>query len=390
VRRATGIALVIGLAGLAAAVAYAGAGAVVRALGSLGPGGLLLLILAHLPVLALMGLAWWLAAGDDPPATRMRFLWARLVRDAAAETLPFLQFGGVLLGVRALGQGRAVAVLGAAAACIDGLIELGAKLPYVLAALAALLALAPHSRLERPLLLALLATAAMVAIPLLVRRSLGGLLTRAVSVLGRRLPAMLSLDEGGIRVEIRASFERILRPRGRLWWAFILHLLSWFLGAAEAWLTFRLLGQEVTWLQALALDGAVVGLRTFGLMVPAAAGVQEASYLVAAAVLGISPPAAVAAALARRGRDLLLGIATLSSAAAFDARIVALPRSTAATGVPPVEGGGARGPCGRWHPPFLPMRENGAVARLLMRGLAGRASKGRAGCSRAPGDDHEV
>ena len=51
---------------------------------------------------------------------------------------------------------------------------------------------------------------------------------------------------------------------------------------------------------------------------PAAAGVQEASYLLAAAVFGITPAAAIAASLARRARDLVLGVATLAIAAVGD------------------------------------------------------------------------
>jgi hypothetical protein len=148
---------------------------------------------------------------------------------------------------------------------------------------------------------------------------------RAVSALSRRLPAMLRLDErAAIGGEVRDSFESSLGQRGRLWSAFALHLLCWYLGAVETWAIFWLLRQDVTWLQALAMDGAVATLRMFGLMVPAAAGVQEASYLVAAAVLGIPPPTAIAAALSRRARDLALGGATLSVAVIGKARLAAL------------------------------------------------------------------
>ena len=47
-----------------------------------------LLALLHLPMVVLMGFAWRLASGDDPPASLARFLWARFVRDAAGEVLP--------------------------------------------------------------------------------------------------------------------------------------------------------------------------------------------------------------------------------------------------------------------------------------------------------------
>ena len=318
-RRATGIALVIGLAAVVVAVVHAGAGAVARAVENVRLGGLLLLVALHLPIVMLMGVAWWLASGDDPPAARSRFLWARFVRYAGAEVLPFLQFGGVLLGLRALGRGRAVAVRGAVAASIDGVVELTAQLPYVLAALLSVLALAPHSRLARPLFLWWCATGGFVAILLCARGSLSGWVDRVARAISRRLPAIIALDGPGTGADIRGSFDLILRERGRLWSAFALHLCCWCLGAAETWVVFRLLGVDLTLLQALAIDGTVAALRTFGFMVPAALGVQEASYLLAATVFGIPPAAAVAASLARRARDLVLGVGTLGIVVVGDA-----------------------------------------------------------------------
>jgi putative membrane protein len=318
VQRRTAIALVIGLAATVAAVIYAGAGAVGQAIATLHLSGLLVLVLLHLPSVVLMGFAWWLASGSDPPASPSRFVWARFVRDAAGELLPFLQLGGIVFGLRALGRGRTIAV-GAVSASVDGIIELAAKLPYVLATLLTLLALAPHSRLARLLSVAVAATGVLVAGVLLARRSLSASLQGMARAVRERWPDVLSLEDGSDAWDLQACFHRILSQRGRLWWAFALHLCCWCLGAGEAWVTFRLLGVDLTLWQALAVDGTVAGLRTFGWLVPAAAGVQEASYLLAAAVFGISPAAAIAASLARRARDLLLGVGTMGIAAVGDA-----------------------------------------------------------------------
>ena len=317
-RRRTAIALVIGLAAVVAAVIYAGAGAVAQAIASLHLSGLLVLVLLHLPSVVLMGLAWRLASGADPPASQSRFVWARFVRDAAGELLPFLQLGGIVFGLRALGRGRTIAV-GAVSASVDGVIELAAKLPYAFATLLTLLALAPQSRLARLLALAVAATGGLVAIVLLARRSLGASLQGMARAVSERWPALLALDEGPDAYNIQACFQRIISQRGRLWSAFALHLCCWCLGALEAWVTFRLLGVDLTVWQALAVDGTVVGLRTFGWLVPGAAGVQEASYMLVGAVFGISPAAALAASLARRARDLVLGVATMGIAAVGDA-----------------------------------------------------------------------
>ena len=319
-QRRTVIALIAGFAAVAATVLYAGAGAVVHAIASLRLSGLLLLVLVHVPMVALMGCAWRLAAGREPPASRWRFVWARFVRDAAAELLPFLQLGGVLFGVRALGRGRAITV-GAVSAGIDGVIELCAKVPYALAALVALLLLAPHSRLTRPLSLALAATAIFVGVLLFARRSLTASLESMARAVSARWPEVFSLADGPLDRQIRLSFEQILRERGHLWAGFALHLLCWFLAAGELWITFRLLGIDLSVSEALAIDGTVAGLRTFGWMVPASAGVQEASYLLAAAVFGIPAAAGIAASFARRARDLLLGLATLAAAALADTNL---------------------------------------------------------------------
>jgi putative membrane protein len=318
VQRGTVIALTIGVAAVAAAVIRTGAGAVAQALERLHLSGLLVLALLHLPIVVLMGFAWRLASGEVPPASPSRFVWARFVRDAAGEVLPFLYLGGVVFGVRALGRGRAI-TLGAVSACIDGVIELTAKLPYVLAALLTLLALGPQSHFTRLLALALAATGVVVASLAAARRPLGASLGAMARAVSSRWPAVLSLDGGGAGRDVQACFDRILRQRPRLWSGFALHLCCWCLGAGEAWVIFRLLGVDLTFSQALAIDGTVVGLRTFGFMVPAAAGVQEVSYMLAAAVFGISPAAAIAASLARRARDLVLGIGTLGIAAIGDA-----------------------------------------------------------------------
>ena len=323
VQRGTLIALTIGVAAVAAAVIRAGAGAVAQALESLHLSGLLVLALLHLPIVVLMGFAWRLASGDDPPASPSRFVWARFVRDAAGEVLPFLYLGGVIFGVRALGRGRAI-TLGVVSACIDGVIELTAKLPYVLAALLTLLALGPQTHFTRLLSLAFAATCVVVASLAVGRRSLGASLGTMAQAVSSRWPAVLSLDEGDAGRDLQACFDRILRQRPRLMSGFALHLCCWCLGAGEAWVIFRLLGVDLSLSQALAIDGTVVGLRTFGFMVPAAAGVQEVSYMLAAAVFGIPPAAAIAASFARRARDLMLGVGTLGIAAIGDASFALL------------------------------------------------------------------
>ena len=322
------VGLLLGAAVLAATLIYAGAGAVVRTLEGLRLTGLLVLVLAHLPIVALMGVAWRLAAGIDTLAPAPRFMWARLVRDAAAETLPFSQIGGFVLGVRALRLSGPAVLRGVLSMSVDLVVELGAKLPYVLAGVLVLFALAPGSGLMRPLGIGLLLTAAAVAVPVLWRRRLGDAFERAIRRISQRWPVLASLRRAHAQGDINIVLDDILSRRARLAAGFSLHLLCWFLGAAELWLVFHLLGRPVSAARALVIDSVVAGLRTFVFMVPAAAGVQEASYVLACAVFGIVPAAAVAASLARRARDLTMGAATLALAAGTDRALIRGRRET--------------------------------------------------------------
>jgi glycosyltransferase 2 family protein len=322
------VGLILGAAVLAATLIYAGAGAVVRTLEGLRLTGLVIIVLAHLPIEALMGIAWRLAAGTAPTASPRRFMWARLVRDAAAETLPFSQVGGFVLGVRALRLSGSAALRGVLSMSVDLIVELGAKLPYALAGLLALVALAPASGLMRPLGLGLALTLLAVVVPVLWRRPLGEAFQRVIRTVSQRWPALASLRRTHADGDINTVLDDILSRHARLASAFALHVLCWFLGAAELWLVFHLLGKPLSAPRALVIDSVVAGLRTFVFMVPAAAGVQEASYVLACAVFGIAPAAAVAASLARRARDLTLGAATLGVALGTDRAIIRGRRET--------------------------------------------------------------
>ena len=322
------VGLILGAAVLAGTLLYAGAGAVMHTLEGLHLTGLLIIALVHLPVEALMGISWRLASGSIHTASPRRFMWARLVRDAAAETLPFSQLGGFVLGVRALRLSGAAALRAVLSMSVDLIVELGAKLPYVLIGLWVLFATAPGSGLMRPLAIGLVLTAAAVAAPILARRRLGNALDRLIRKISQRWPVLASQRQLHVHGDANAVLDDILSQRGRLALAFGLHLLCWFLGAAELWLIFALLGEPVSAPEALVIDGIVAGLRTFVFMVPVAAGVQEASYVLACAVFGLPPAAAVAASLARRARDLTLGAATLGIAVGTDRAIIRGPRET--------------------------------------------------------------
>ena len=299
-------AFVAGLAVLAALAMYAGAGSVARAFATLGISGLLIIVLVHLPVEALMGWAWWMIGRDLPGAARRKFISARFVRDAAAETLPFSQLGGFVLGVRALHLGRVGAIGGAVSMSVDLVMELWSKLVYFVVGLLALLALVPGIRLWNSLFIAFAVSAIVFAAPFVLRGRLRRWLEASSLAVARRWPSL------GAQEDAKSFFDRLFADRTRLVSGFVIHLVCWFLGAFEAWVVFHLMGLPVTGPEALTIDSLAMGLRTFAFLVPAAAGIQEGSYVLVCALFAISPASAIAVSLARRARDLVLGVPILA------------------------------------------------------------------------------
>lgn len=270
----------------------------------------------HLPVIALLGLGWWAIGRGVPRAAPWKFVAARLVRDAAADVLPFSQVGGFVIGARALKLMGFRIVPAGVSMLVDLVIELSAKLPYVLAGLILLLYVKSGSGLLRPAFLGLGLTAAGLAALAIFRVRIKAMLERAAMMLGGRWPS-LELD---VHAGLRAAFDRVFAQDGRLLTSFLLHILCEVLGAVETWVMFRLIGVPVTGLEALLIDSLTSGLRMFGFLVPAALGVQEAVYVLACGAVGIPPAIGIAFSLVRRARDFAIGIPGLAAWQAVEGR----------------------------------------------------------------------
>jgi putative membrane protein len=288
--------ILAGIALLAGLVLWVGLPAIGGAFATVGLEGFLLILLIHLPLIGLMGAAWWSIGPVDRRANLSAFVAARLARDSVSEVLPFSQLGGFAAGVHVLSLTGIPARDGARSLLADLLMELLAKLPYVMAGLALLVWLRPASPVPPYIWLTL---AFLAGIPVLLWLLRGLPLRLLPQFIRRRLPH----DASGLRSLL--VLDR-LAPSG------LLHAVCWVLGGLEAWVTLRLMGIPMTVGEAMAIDALVMGLRTFGFFMPAALGVQEAAYVLACGLFGLGPGAAMAFSLVRRARDILLGFAGLT------------------------------------------------------------------------------
>ena len=293
----------IGVAALFGVTLHAGANSVLHILGTLQPAGLAAITVLHLPVIVLMGLAWWCVGREA--GSLILFMSARLVRDSVAEILPFSQIGGFLSALRVAALAGSDVLDCAIAMLADLLLEFCAKLFYALLGIAALLWLLPDAPLIRPFAIVLIGLFAVSAVFMVFRARFETALNRLL-LWGIRKTTPLRYHSG-----IEFGFARVF-VRKRALASFAIHAGCWLFGAVEAWVTLRLMGITVSGAQALVIDSLATAFRSLGFLVPAALGVQEAGYVLVCALFGISPAGAVAFSLSRRARDLLLGLVGLS------------------------------------------------------------------------------
>ena len=110
---------------------------------------------------------------------------------------------------------------------------------------------------------------------------------------------------------LAAEFSLIYGHTRRLAACVGIHLLAWIGTGTASWVTFRLLGAEISLIDAIAVEGLLHAVLAVAFIVPGHAGVQEAAYIGLGAAFGVPPEFALAASLLRRARDLAWGIPVL-------------------------------------------------------------------------------
>ena len=272
-----------------------------------GIGGFLLFTASYMAVLVALGAAWATSMRERGDLPLAQFVWARAVREAASDLLPFSQIGGLFLGVRVLVEAGASPVRIYAAMIVDLATELVAQLLLVLFGLAAagLLLAGPgdDKTLHRLVLIGVSALAALTIAFVALQRPALALVSRLAE---RLVPAA-----GAVIDAVRSELALFAQRRAAILPPFLWNALAWLLSVFSAWVGLHVLGADVPPERVLALEVLIYTVRSGAFLVPGALGVQEASYALLAPVFGIDQEAALALSLLKRARDVAVGLPTL-------------------------------------------------------------------------------
>jgi glycosyltransferase 2 family protein len=320
----------LGLAGVVVLVGYFGVDNIVNAISRIGWPEFSLIVGWQLFLFVVLGVAWDIIM---PARERRRFwvpIWGRMVRDAAANCLPFSQLGGFLFGARAVTVQGVEWHTASASTVVDVTAEFLAQIVFACAGLIILVLRVPDSKIARPieigLALALLACFAFIW------------LQKGVSTIFARLGALIAgarFDDAKERVEVfQAELGLIYGHAPRLAAGFAAHLLGWFCTGVAGWIGYHALGVPIAFDDAIAIEALLSAAAAVAFLVPINAGVQEAGYAGLGVVFGVPPELSLGVSLVRRGRDLVVGVPILLVWQLFEMR--QLRNDNAKQGVPRV------------------------------------------------------
>lgn len=295
------LAALVGLALAAFLVLQTGPSAVGRAVLAAGWDSVLAAFALHVLAQLICAVSWWVLSLSGPGRpTYARLAAARLLRDAMSQVLPVVPVGEVA-AVRELMRAGLSALEATALTIADVTVELASQVGFSLLTLA----LVTAAGFEAWRLIGLSGLAGSVATfagCVWIQHSGGHRLAR---LCGRVMPFLHAVPH--VWERLGAGLRRIYVRRGRVALAVVIHLAAWFVGGLQAWAVLRIMGTPVTPAAALALEAFVASVCSIA-PTPGALGVQEGSYVLAGATLGIDGSAALALSLVKRARDLLVAL----------------------------------------------------------------------------------
>jgi len=300
------LALAGALIGLAL-VGYFGVDNVVVAISRIGWPEFALIVGWQLVMFVVLGFAWDVIA----PASAMRhpwvLIWARMVRDASTNCLPFSPVGGFVFGTRVATLHGMKWHTATASVVVDVTAEFLAQIAFTGIGLGILLSRAPASDLAVPMEIGLgLAVIACFAF-FTLQKGAASLFAR----LGRRIAGRWFEDAHERVAVLQAELGLIYGHTPRLILGFLLHLAGWLATGVAGWIFFQALGVSIDFDDALAIEALLSAMAAIAFLVPVNAGVQEAGYAGLGAIFGVPPEMSLAVSLLRRGRDVAVGVPIL-------------------------------------------------------------------------------
>ena len=293
---------IIGFAIFTGMLLYQGIEPIMAALSVAGI-GLLWASLFHIVPMVVNAYAWRVLFAVVPKPSWAQMTLAVWIRESVNALLPVARIGGEVVSYRILTARGFKAMPVATSLIADMTLSMVSQFLFTVLGLVLLLLRIDDTAAAWRVVLGLLVFLPMVAGLVAVQRyGIVNLGTRLVGALfGNRWAELVGnasrLDEM-LRVVYRRPSRVLISVFGQL--------LGWVIGTGEIWLALRFLGHPLSLTDSLLLEALSQAVSSAAFIVPGAIGIQEGCFVIFGSLLGLGPDIALAVALARRFRDLVV------------------------------------------------------------------------------------
>lgn len=273
---------------------------------------LLLLVPLHIVPLACYGAAWQsLLRGRSRPLSYAYLTWAAIIRESVQGLLPVARIGGEVVGVRLIVRRGVPTPLASASVLVELSLTIAAQAAFAGTGLLLLALGSGIGRAGRLVLIGLgVSAVALIAFVFVLRRWGPRLFALALRLLEKAGTAAHESSGSGA-AQFHEALEALFRDHRALLYCFAWQLLGFFLQSTESWAMLWIFHAPATLRNAVVLESMTNAVQSAAFLVPAGLGTQEGGFLLFGAALGLRPQLALALSLARRVRQLLLGIPAL-------------------------------------------------------------------------------
>jgi putative membrane protein len=243
-------------------------------------------------------------------------LWARWLAECMNTLLPVAQVGGHFLRAELLRRRGANGLESGATVTVDFTLGLGGQILFILTGI--VLLLLQHRPGDPGLGLALGLGAGIVLIGGFYLAQRKGVFAAGVRIFRLHRGRMRELDLLGRAERLDERVAELYGDRSRVLACGLWRAAAWFAKAGETWLFLHFCGLGPSVAGVLIVESLSGAFRSAGFAVPGALGIQDGGVMLAGTLVGLGPDAALALALAKRARELMVGAPGLISLVAAE------------------------------------------------------------------------
>ncbi|NKB55674.1 MAG: flippase-like domain-containing protein [Alphaproteobacteria bacterium] len=308
-KRSLVIGTFVGVGLFTALIAWYGASDVAAGLLAMGWGIVLVSIVRFLLTVFDM-LSWRVLLHRRDRQTLLRLFWIRWVADSVNTLLPVARIGGEFLRAHMLYRRGINGAVAGASVMVDVTAGIFTQLIFsIVGVFAFVLLVGSSANTALNLYIGLALFAAGVAGLLAIQRS--GLFTWLARYSERMVDGRKWHNLAGATIEFDAAVAALYRDNRSIAMCCFWRIAGWIAGTAEVWLILYFLGHPISLAEAFILESLGQAARSAGFMIPGGLGVQEGGLILIGTHLGLTPELALSLSLAKRAREVMVGVPCL-------------------------------------------------------------------------------